>query len=66
LTTGARTTARRAAMASNIRDLPICEAAQRITAASAIQASVTKGMAILRIHFALEEMAVGHVSMGLA
>jgi hypothetical protein len=52
-------------MASNIRDLPTCDAAQRITATSPIQASVAKGMATRRIHLALEEIAVRHVSIGL-
>ncbi len=52
-------------MANKISDLPICDAAQRITATSAIQASVVKGIATRRIHFALEEIVVRHVSIGV-
>src|SRR5215831_16443713 len=63
LTAGARATARSAAMASKIKDLPICDALQRTTATSAIQASVVKGIATLRIHFVLVEIAVRHVSI---
>jgi len=65
LTAGARATPRSAAIANKIRDLPMCDAAQRMTATNPIQASVVKGMATRLIHLALEEIAVRQVSTWL-